>query len=188
MTSCDLDLILRFRRQARVLTGLLPHVGLPPSALALVLEFLNACAELGDGLLGQEFLERPFFDVLRLILPELGDEGNGPLQNGAFVFLAPGDDLGKFVYPFVDGFTPTPFHCRGQYRCSRIAWVICVVLTFFMVIPTHLVPFVGSYGWLDATTTGRLPSSLYLRSGGLPKGVEIVLLVSGMVLIAFVLA
>ncbi len=69
MTSCDLDLIFRFRCQARVLTGLLPHIGLPPSALALVLEFLDACAELGDGLLGQEFLERPFFDVLRLILP-----------------------------------------------------------------------------------------------------------------------
>lgn len=106
-------MLLCFRCQARILTCLLPRIGLPPCALALVLEFVNACAELGDGLLSQEFLERPFFDVLRLILSELGDEGDGPLQDGSFVLFAARDDLGKFVYPFVDGFTSAPFDCWG---------------------------------------------------------------------------
>ena len=35
------------------------------------------------------------------------------MQDGAFVLFAAGDDLGKFIYTFVDGFTPAPFDCWG---------------------------------------------------------------------------
>jgi hypothetical protein len=49
--------------------------------LHLGLELIATGAQLGDCLLGEQFLERPFLDVLLLVLFELCDELDSALQN-----------------------------------------------------------------------------------------------------------
>lgn len=73
--------IVLLRRQASALTRLLPRLDLAPRTLALGLELVVAGAQLGDGLLGQQLLQRPLLDVLVLVLLELGDELDGALQD-----------------------------------------------------------------------------------------------------------
>jgi len=68
---------------------------------------VNARAKLVDGLFGKKLLKCPLLDVLRLILLELGNELDGTLKDGPLVLLTAGDDLGKFVDTFVDGFATT---------------------------------------------------------------------------------
>lgn len=62
------------RLHAGVLGNALPCLELPVQALALVLELLVAVLELGQGLLGEQLLERPLFDVLLFRLLELEDK------------------------------------------------------------------------------------------------------------------
>jgi hypothetical protein len=92
------------RSHTGLLRGFLPQLTLGPGALAFVLEFVAAGAELGDGLLGQQLLQGPFLDVLRLVVFELRDELHGAGENAALVLLASGHDFGDFVDSFVDGF------------------------------------------------------------------------------------
>jgi hypothetical protein len=86
------------------LCGFLPQLTLGPGALAFVLKFVAAGAELGNGLLGQKLLQSPLLDVLRLVFLELCDELHGAGENAALVLLATRYDLGDFVDSFVDGF------------------------------------------------------------------------------------
>ena len=80
--------------QTSTLTSLLPSLNLAPSSLALCLQFIIAGAELGNGLLGEQLLERPLFDVLGLILLQLCDELDGALEDRPFVLLTSWDNLG----------------------------------------------------------------------------------------------
>ena len=88
----------------------LPALDLGPGLRALLLELVARAAELRDGLLGEQLLQRPLFDVLRLVLLELGDELYGALQDRALVLLAARHNLGELVDAFVDGFAAAPFH------------------------------------------------------------------------------
>lgn len=99
-------------RHARFLRGLLPLLALGPGALALVLELVAAGAELGDGLLGEQLLQRPLLDVLRFVFFELRDELHRAREDAAFVLLAAGDDFGEFVDAFVDRFAAAALDCE----------------------------------------------------------------------------
>ena len=50
------------------------------------------------------FSRVPFLDVFLLVVFELRDVLDAALQDGAFVFVAAGDDFGELVDAFVDGF------------------------------------------------------------------------------------
>lgn len=98
-------------RHARFLRGLLPLLALGPGALALVLELVAAGAQLGDGLLGEQLLQRPLLDVLRFVFFELRDELHGAREDAAFVLLAAGYDFGQLVDAFVDRFAAAALDC-----------------------------------------------------------------------------
>jgi len=55
-------------------------------------------------LFSEQLLKCPFLDVLRLVLLELCDELNRALEDGAFILLAPRDNLGELIDALVDGF------------------------------------------------------------------------------------
>ena len=98
-------------QDAILLACTLVDLALVPCTLTLCLELVAAGAEFGDGLLGQQLFERPFFNVLLLVLLELGDELHGALEDGALVLLAAWNDLGEFVDALVDGLAAAAFNC-----------------------------------------------------------------------------
>ena len=57
--------------EASILCHALPRLELSVKALAFALELVVGSTELGDGLLGQKLLERPFLDVLLFVLLQL---------------------------------------------------------------------------------------------------------------------
>jgi hypothetical protein len=140
-------LVLR-QLQPGVLRHLLPRVQLPVEALALLLELVVRLAELGDGLLREQLLQRPLLDVLRLVLLELRDERDSPLEDRALVLLATRDDLGELVDPLVDGLTtPTLDWRRVRLRKHRTSQRERK-LAFLVVILAHLVPLLRTDGRL----------------------------------------
>jgi len=86
-----LDLI---RHDAVVFACTLVDLALVPGPLAFGLELVAACAELGDGLLGKQFLKCPLLDILLLVLLELGNKLYCSLENGSLVLLAARDNFG----------------------------------------------------------------------------------------------
>jgi hypothetical protein len=105
---------LRFsldRSNTGLLRRLLPLLALGPCALALTLELVAARAEFRDGLLSEELLQRPLFDVLGLVVFELRDELYSACENAAFVLFAARHDLCDFVDTFVNGFTAAALNC-----------------------------------------------------------------------------
>ena len=116
-------LLLMLRElQAGALRNLFPRVQFPIEAFALLLELVVGLAELGNGLFREELLQRPFLNVLCLVLLELRYEGDRPLKDRALVLLASGDDLGKLVDPFVDGLTTATLDWKRVRRESRVMW------------------------------------------------------------------
>ena len=82
-------------------------LALSPGPLTLRLKLVAARAELGNGLLRQQLLERPLLNVLRLVLLELRDKLDGTSENAALVLLTSWYNFGKFVDAFIDRL-PTP--------------------------------------------------------------------------------
>lgn len=87
-----------------------PRIQLNPRSVALVLEFVARATELGDCLFCEEFLQRPLFDILRLVLLELLDELYSALQDAAFVLLTAGNYLGNFVNAFINRLAAPSLH------------------------------------------------------------------------------
>lgn len=104
--------------------SLLPALALRPRTLAFRLQLVAARAQLGNSLLREQFLQRPLFDILALVLLELRDESDGTAEDAAFVLLAAWDDFGELVDAFVDGFAPAAFDCgivsaSDHFKCSK---------------------------------------------------------------------
>ena len=99
------------KRQAGILSETLPDLELSIQSAVLVLKLVVRLAELRNGLLRKKLLQSPFLDVLSLVLFELRDEGDGPLENGPLVLLAVRDDLGKLIDALVDGFSTAALDC-----------------------------------------------------------------------------
>ena len=93
--------------QPGVLSDLLPCLELPVEALALGLQLVIRLAELADGLLRKQLLQRPLLDVLCFILLQLRNEGNGALKDGALVLLAARNNLGELINALIDSLTAT---------------------------------------------------------------------------------
>lgn len=88
----------------------LPRLEFAVQALALLLELVVGAAELGDGLLSKQLLQRPLFNVLLLVFLELRDEAHGTRQDGSLVLFTAGDNLGELVDALIDGFSSAAFH------------------------------------------------------------------------------
>lgn len=114
LLASNVRLLLVGRLQASVLCSLLPRLQLAEEAVALLLELVVGGTELGNSLLSQELLQGPFLNVLLLIVLELGDELDGTLEDGTFVLLAAGDDLGEFVNSLVDGLPPAALNYKTK--------------------------------------------------------------------------
>ena len=99
-------------QDAVLLACALVDLALVPCTLAFSLELVAAGAEFGDGLFREKLLKCPLLNVLLLILLELGDELNCPLEDGALVLLAAWHDLGELVDTLVDGLPATAFDCK----------------------------------------------------------------------------
>lgn len=97
--------------QTGLLRNSLPRLEFSVESLALLLELVVGRAQLRNGLLGQELFQRPLFDILLLVLLELGDEANSPLQDRSLVLFASRHDLGQLVDAFVDGLATPTLHC-----------------------------------------------------------------------------
>lgn len=87
-------------------------IELPVEALTLLLQLVIRLTKLSDSLLSKQLLKGPLLDVLRLIFLQLLDEGNGTLQNGALVFLAPRDNLSELVNALVNCLATATLNCR----------------------------------------------------------------------------
>lgn len=90
-----------------ILRDLLPGLELAVDAVNLLLEFVVRGTELRDGLLGEKLLECPLFYRLLFVLLELGDVADCICQDGSFVLLTTGHNLGQFVDALVDSLTAT---------------------------------------------------------------------------------
>lgn len=99
------------RQDAVVLARTLVNLALVPCTLALCFELVTAGAELGDGLLSQQLLKSPFFNILLLVLLKLGYELYGALEDRALVLLAAWNNLGEFVDAFVDSLATAALNC-----------------------------------------------------------------------------
>lgn len=97
----------------------LPGFKFAEEALALLLELVVGSAELRNGLLRKQLLERPLLDVLLFVLLELGDEVTGALKDTALVLFAAGHYLGELVNALVDGLTAPTFHWREESATDR---------------------------------------------------------------------
>jgi hypothetical protein len=113
-------------------------VTLIPGSLALSLELVTASTEFSDSLLRQQLLERPFLDILLLVLFELCDELDGALQNRAFVLFTPRNNLCQLVDAFVDGFASAAFN-YVKLVTVNISWDLGMP-TFFVIVSPDLVP------------------------------------------------
>lgn len=99
------------RENAVVLARAFINLALVPRSLAFCLELVATGAELRNRLLGKQLLQRPFLNVLLLVLFQLRDELHSPLEDGALVLLAPRNDLGQFIDPFIDCLATATLHC-----------------------------------------------------------------------------
>src|SRR4051794_29338710 len=90
------------KRQTGILSKTLPDLELSIQPAVLVLKLVVRLAELRNSLLRKQLLQSPLLDVLSLVLLELRDEGNSPLENGPLVLLAVGHDLGKLIDALID--------------------------------------------------------------------------------------
>lgn len=100
-----------------------------------------------------------------------------PLEDGAFVLLAAGDDLGELVDAFVDGFAAAALDCGGRELVyydvnedeARLGGLVGGGsgnwLTFFVIVTTDFVPFVRSDGGFDLSSIGSFAGGLNLRCG-----------------------
>lgn len=88
----------------------LPRLQLAVQPLALGLELVIGLAELCDGLLRKQLLQRPLLNVLLLVLLKLRDEVDGALEDGSLVLLASRYYLGEFVDALIDVFSTTSFN------------------------------------------------------------------------------
>lgn len=117
--------------QTSLLCNALPRLQFSVQPLALLLKLVVGCTKLCYGLLREQLFQRPLFNVLLLVLFELGDETNSPLQNRSFVFLAARDNLGQLVNAFVDSLAASALHCIRVnvlyfFRRSRgISYLLC---------------------------------------------------------------
>ena len=88
--------------QTCTLASLLPRLDLAPCSFALGLELIVARTEFRDGLLGQELLQGPLLNILGLVLLELRDELDRPLQDRTLVLLAAGYNLCELIDALID--------------------------------------------------------------------------------------
>lgn len=102
-----LDLV---RYDAGILAGLLVDLTLVPGPLHLSFELVATGTQFSDCLLGQKFLQSPFFDILLLVFFQLCNELNSALENGALVLFTARDYLCELVDTFVDRFATAAFH------------------------------------------------------------------------------
>lgn len=118
--------------QTSLLCNALPRLQFSVQPLTLLLKLVVGCTKLCYGLLREQLFQRPLFNVLLLVLFELGDETNSPLQNRSFVLLAARDNLGQLVNAFVDSLAASALHCirvnalylfRRSRRC--ISYLLC---------------------------------------------------------------
>lgn len=63
----------------------------------LLLQLIVGSAQLRDGLLSKQLLQRPLLNVLRFVILELIDEGNRALENRPLVLLAVGHDFCELI-------------------------------------------------------------------------------------------
>lgn len=92
--------------------GLQPAI-LRPRLLHPVLVHFVAVRQLRERLLQHHLLQRLLVHHLVLLVFQVHDVVHRPLEDGAFVLLAAGDDLGELVDAFVDGFAAAALDCRG---------------------------------------------------------------------------
>jgi len=109
-TTFTLALVL-FWYNSMVRTRTLPDIGFLFRLLRLCLQPITARAEFGNGLVQQEFLQRPLLNVLAFVLFELGYVLHRALEDAALVLLAAWYDLRELVDAFVNGFAATAFNC-----------------------------------------------------------------------------
>lgn len=88
----------------------LPDLGLLFGLLRLCLEPITARTEFRNGLVQQEFLQRPLLDVLVFVILELGYVLHRALEDAALVLLTAWYDLRELVDAFVDSFSTATFN------------------------------------------------------------------------------
>jgi hypothetical protein len=109
-TTFTLALVL-FWYNSMVRTCTLPDLGFLFRLLRLCLEPITARAEFGNGLVQQEFLQRPLLNVLTFVILELGNVLHRALEDAAFVLLAARYNLRELVDAFVNCFAAAAFNC-----------------------------------------------------------------------------
>lgn len=84
----------------------------------LILELIARRAQFGNGLFREQLLQRPFLDVLVLVVFQLRNELYRSRKDRAFILFAARHNFGQLVYAFVNRFAAAALHWKVLAKVS----------------------------------------------------------------------